>query len=306
VVGGRGDDHGQLPRRGGLTITPRTAVVIPTRDRPASLRRCLEALAAARERTPFEAFVCDSSDHSRRAEIAEICAPYPWAQLRFHEGRTIARARNFCVEVAEAELLVSVDDDVQVAPEAIEALLAAYDRRTGPTVVAGAVVWGREAIPPMVLRPIGYGRAARDGERPDFINSSLFLYPRAYGRQWPWNERMRRGSDVLMGAIWRRAGVAMVWAPDARAEHEEDRDVLTAERHGDYVYALLAHALIAARRPARLLLIETVTLAAGVKGYVRSLAGLREYLGAWGRGHVAFVRDYRALRALAARPVPEP
>lgn len=209
------------------------------------------------------------------------------------------------MQVAEAELLVSVDDDVQVTPGAIHALVDAYDRRTGPSVVAGAVVWGEEPIPPMVLRRIGYGRAARDGERPDFINSSLFLYPRAYGRQWPWNEKMDRGSDVLMGAIWRRAGVEMLWAPDARAFHEDDRNVLTAGRHGDYVYALLAHALIAARRPYRLALIETVTLAAGLKGYARSRSSLTEYVRAWVRGHRAFVHDYRLLRDLAERPIPD-
>jgi glycosyltransferase involved in cell wall biosynthesis len=254
---------------------------------------------------PFVAWVCDSSDGDRRPEVSSICATYPWVQLRFHDGQNIATARNFCIRVAEEELLVSIDDDVQITPSAIRALVDAYERRTGPSVVAGTVVWGDTPILPMVLRPIGYGRSVRDGEQPEFINSSLFLYPRAYGLQWPWNERMQRGSDVLMGAIWRRAGVSMLWAPEARAFHEEDRNVLTAERHGDYVYALLAHALIAAKQPHRLALIETVTLVAGLKGYAKDRSSLAEYLRAWGRGHRAFVLDYGFLRDLAARPVPE-
>jgi hypothetical protein len=254
---------------------------------------------------PFDTWVCDSSDRQHQPEIEAICSPDPCVQLRFHTGRNIAAARNFCVGVADAELLVSVDDDVQVTPGAVRALVDVYDRRTSPSVVAGTVVWGTMPILPMVLSPIGYGRPVRDGEQPQFINSSLFLYPRAYGRQWPWNEKMQRGSDVLMGAIWRRAGVSMLWAPEARAFHEEDRNVLTAGRHDDYVYALLAHAMIPAKRPDRLVLIETVTLAAGLKGYAKDRSTFAEYLGAWLRGHRAFVRDYRFLQELAARPIPD-
>jgi glycosyltransferase involved in cell wall biosynthesis len=283
----------------------RVGVVIPTRDRPGPLKRCLENLQVAHDVMPFTAWVCDSSGPERRPLVQQICARYPWVALRFHEGRTISAARNFCVEVADAELLVSIDDDVEVEANAVRALVDTYDRGAGPRIVAGAILWGDAAHPsgPLVIRPIGYGRPAMEGERPHFINSSLFLYPRAFGRQWPWNERMGRGSDVLMGAVWRRAGVAMMWSPEARATHE-DRDMLTAELHDDYVYALLAHALIAERRVDRLALLETVTLAAGLKGYARSRRTLGEYLRAWLRGHRAFVRDYRFLQDLASRPVP--
>jgi glycosyltransferase involved in cell wall biosynthesis len=281
--------------------------VIPTRDRSEALDRCLEALAAAHERMPFTAWVCDSSGAERRPEVERVCARHPWVRLVLHEGTTISAARNRCVRAADAELLVSVDDDVEVEPQAIQALVDAYDAGSGPRVVAGAVIWGEGNPPtgPMVIRPIGYGRRARDGEQADFVNSSLFLYPRAYGLRWPWNERMRRSSDVLMGAIWRSRGVAMLWAPEARAWHEAKHDMLRAASHDDYVYALLAHALIARRRPERLALLETVAVVAGAKGYARSWRTLAEYLRAWARGHRAFARDYGFLRELAARPLPE-
>ncbi len=285
---------------------PRVAVVIPTRDRPQFLERCLAGLAAAHETTEFTAWVCDSSRSDRRADIEAICTRYQWVKLRFHDGRTISAARNFCVQVAQAELLVSIDDDVEIEPAAVRALVDTYDRGSGPRIVAGAIVWGDAAHPsgPMVLRRIGYGRPARQGEEPDFVNSSFFLYPRAFGERWPWNERMRRGSDVLMGAVWRRAGVKMMWSPDARAVHE-DRDMLTAELHDDYVYALLAHVLISERRLDRLALLETLTLAAGLKGYAKTRRTLEEYFRAWIRGHRAFIRDYRFLQELAARPAPD-
>jgi glycosyltransferase involved in cell wall biosynthesis len=293
---------GELPE---LTMRARTGVVIPTRNRPEHLERCLDALAAAHEQHAFTAWVCDSSDERRKGEIERICAAHPWVELRFHQGGTISAARNFCAQVAEAELLVSVDDDVIVEPQTVKALVEAYDRATGPRVVAGAVVWGAGSPPtaPMVLRRIGYARSAGDGEAPDFLNSSLFLYPRAYALSWPWSERIRRGSDVLMGAIWRAAGVQMLWAPQALALHEE-RDVLTVEQHGDYVYAVLAHILLADKRPLRLALLETVGVAAGVKGYGRTPRALGAYLRAWVRGHRAFARDFRSLQEFASRPAP--
>jgi glycosyltransferase involved in cell wall biosynthesis len=288
-----------------MTVRDRVAVVMPTRDRPADLSRCLGALAAARAQQPFTAWVCDSSSDVLRPEVSRVCAEHEWVELRFHEGRTIPAARNFCAQVAEAELLVSVDDDVIVEPHAVRALVEAYDRAGGPRVVMGAVVWGDETRPlaPLVLRPIGYARPVRDGEPAEFLNSSLFLYPRAYGLQWPWQERMRRGSDVLMGAIWRRAGVSILWAPDALAVHA-DREQVLLERHDDYVYAVLAHLLVAGPHPLRMAVLETAGVAAGLKRYGRRLRTLGAYLGGWARGHVAFARDYRRLRALAAKPVP--
>jgi glycosyltransferase involved in cell wall biosynthesis len=281
------------------------AVVIPTRNRPESLSRCLCALAAARAQLQFTAWVCDSSADNVRPEVARVCAEHDWVELRFHGGRTIPAARNFCARVADAELLVSVDDDVIVEPGAVRTLVQAYENAPAPRVVMGAVVWGDERRPlaPLVLRPIGYARPVRDGEPAEFLNSSLFLYPRAYALQWPWNERMRRGSDVLMGAIWRCAGVAILWAPDALAVHA-DREQVLLERHDDYVYAVLAHVLVAGPHPLRLALLETVGVAAGLKRYGRSLRTLGTYLRAWAMGHAAFARDYGRLRALAAKPVP--
>jgi glycosyltransferase involved in cell wall biosynthesis len=288
-----------------MSARARIGVVVPTRNRPGALERCLAALASARNRHQFTAWVCDSSRDELRPDVEQICAEHPWVELRYHAGRSVSAARNFCVQVADAELLVSVDDDVVVEPHTVDALVDAYDRGTGPRVVMGGVLWGTEDRPlaPLQIRRIGYGRPARPGEPPAFLNSSLFLYPRAYGLQWPWNERMRRGSDVFMGAVWRRAGVSIVWAPDARARHE-DREPVNLEQHDDYVYAVLTHLLVAAKRPYRLVMLETAGVAAGLKAYARTPQTVAAYLRAWIRGHVAFVRDYRRVHELAVRPVP--
>jgi glycosyltransferase involved in cell wall biosynthesis len=57
-----------------VSILENVSVVIPTRNRPEKLRRCLAALADARELTPFEAHVCDSSDVTAvREAVRKVC-----------------------------------------------------------------------------------------------------------------------------------------------------------------------------------------------------------------------------------------
>ena len=54
------------------------SVTVPTRNRPAKLRRCLESLARAREHAEFTIFVCDSSTNRRlRAEVVAVCEAFP-------------------------------------------------------------------------------------------------------------------------------------------------------------------------------------------------------------------------------------
>ena len=286
-------------------MTDRVGVVVPTRNRPDDLARCLDSLAAARERVPFRAWVCDSSDDANRPGVEAACTRHDFVQLRFHNRQGIAAARNFAVEVADAELLVSVDDDIVIAPQTIAAMVDKYEEGTGLRVVGGAVSWGdgdwRTA--PMTLRRIGYGRLAEPGETPDFLNSALVLYPKAFAETWPWHEGLKRGSDVFMSAMWRSAGVSLLGAPDARADHAPHRKVVQkAADQDDFIYVLLTHALIADREPVRALTFELFGFAAGIKAFWRGgPTTLATFAGAWFKGHRNFMRDRRELREMADR-----
>lgn len=284
----------------------RVGVVVPTRNRPDALRRCLSALGRCREELPFPAWVCDSSEPALRGSVREVCAEHDWVELRFHDATTISAARNLCAQTAQADLLVSVDDDVEVEPQAVEALLDIYEAGEGPRVVGGAVCFSEPGYrtAPMRLRRIGYGRLAARNEQAEFLNSALFLYPRAYGLTWPWNERVRRGSDLLMGAIWRAAGVELLWAKEARADHPPRDEMVTAADHGDHLYAILAHALVASRDPRRALLFELLGFAAGLKAFAKDRSALAEFVVSWWYGNLAFARDRKALVELARRPAP--
>lgn len=279
-------------------------IVVPTRNRPAKLDRCLAALSVAREVADLPVLVCDSSDDLHRSQVARICAEYPFVRLRRHRGVNVAAARNECVRQAEAEVLISVDDDTRVEPGAIDELIAHYRRSVGPCVVAGSVAWDGEYRRPVVIRRIGYGRAARETESPSFLITALFAFPRALGLALPWNERIRTSDDVFAGALWRSHGVRMEFAPSSRALHDAEHNHYGVEAQSSHIYVNLFDALIANPNLRRALAYEFIGFAAGAKLYCRSPAGTIRYLSAWFEGNRNLLRDWGYLRDLVRRPLP--
>lgn len=93
------------------------SVVIPTRDRPRKLERCLGAL-----RGEFEIVVVDdgSADGERIAEIARRAG----VKLVRLQGRGPAGARNAGVEATTGEVVCFTDDDCEPAAGWVEALSA--------------------------------------------------------------------------------------------------------------------------------------------------------------------------------------
>ncbi|WP_183085247.1 glycosyltransferase family 2 protein [Trinickia fusca] len=283
------------------------SVVIPTRNRPEKLQRCLTALARARGQIEFDVVVCDSTpDPDVRRKVAEVCSGFGFARLRFHDGNNVAAARNFCARSAETDLIVNVDDDIQVEPGAIQRLFDAYEAADGHRVVAGSVRWGERWSCPVVMRSIGYGRAAAPGESPDFLIGAFFIYARKLALAKPWNEGIRTSDDRFMGALWRSNGVRLLFEPSARAVHDPEHVKYGVEHQSSHIYVNLFDAVIANPRPLRALSYELLGFIWGAKGAIRSGPNLLRFFTAWGKGHRALLRDYRYLSRLVADRLPPP
>jgi GT2 family glycosyltransferase len=93
------------------------SVVIPTRDRPAKLRRCLAALGGERE-------VVVVDDGSRERDLVATIARDAGARLLRLEGGGPATARNAGARAASGEVVCFTDDDCEPGPGWAAALAA--------------------------------------------------------------------------------------------------------------------------------------------------------------------------------------
>lgn len=286
--------------------------MIPTRSRPELLRRCLESLGPSQGRLAFTAYVCDSSPAPEEREaVRKVCEAFPWARLCPHDGTNVAGARNTGARAAREDLLVDVDDDLILEPEAVDRLLERYRQGEGRRVVAGSVSINGAWSTPIKKRRIGYGRPVREGENPDFAIGALFLYPRRFALAWPWNERIDTADDIFMGALWRSHEVQILFAPDARAAHPDmplsfdpNRLAETVEHQSWHIYSLLFDALIANPSVGRALSYEVLGFLASAKVYLRRPALAIPFLRSWLRGHRRLLADRRYLQGLVREELP--
>ncbi len=278
-------------------------VVVPTRNRPAKLDRCLRALAAARDRYAFEVHVVDSSTLEVAGEVKAVCDRFPFATLRRHSAIGFGAARNQCCLAGTAPLVVTVDDDVYVDPDSVTRLVDRYCTETGWRVIAGSVSWGAAGSGPARMRRIGYGARTEDERRADFYVTALLLYPRELVRQFPYNERLTSSEDRFMGAVWRSKDVKMLWEPTATAIHDEEHAAYPIRDYEAHIYTNLFDAVMVRRSLVWACCFEFLGFAAGAKLHGRGLHSLHEYASAWWRGNKRFAADRRWLRDLASRAI---
>ena len=286
-------------------MKPKLAVTVPTRNRPDKLDACLQALKEARKFIEFPVYVCDSSPNAAAQNAtAAVCRKFPFVTLHRHSGKNVSASKNFCASVAAEPLLLNVDDDVNVEPQAVKRL---YDRflatRTW-AVVCGSVFWGASWDGPFVLRPIGYGRPPKVGEAPSFLLGAFFLYPKVLAEVLPWNDRVAAAEDIFMGALWRSHDISLVCEPEAKAVHNRTAPEYGLEFVGGQIYTNLFDALIANRNLVRAASYEFLGFAANVKRYFKSLGTMRRFLVAWYSGHSCLFRDWQYLISLTEKQLP--
>lgn len=117
---------------------PTVSVVVPTRDRPDQLVRCLAALAG-QSAPSYEIIVLDDGSASGAAVAAAVHA-VPRARLVRLSGFGPAAARNVGAREARGSIVCFTDDDCAPSPAWIEALVAAIEHgaaaTAGPTLNA--------------------------------------------------------------------------------------------------------------------------------------------------------------------------
>lgn len=115
--------------------TYRVTVMTPSRNGADTIHRVFESLEAQTLRDFEWVVIDDGSTDGLSARVAELAekASFPVVLHRFEQNCGRPSAFNQGIELARGEFLLSVDDDDRIVPEALETLVAAWDRYA-PTV----------------------------------------------------------------------------------------------------------------------------------------------------------------------------
>jgi mycofactocin system glycosyltransferase len=247
-------------------------VVIPVRDRPEQLERCLASLGG------LACFVVDD-DSFHSESVREVAERHGATYLRLHRNVGPAGARNVGLAATCTPYVAFVDSDVQVRAEALLRLARHFADPSvalvGPRVVghsrASRPRWfDRYETRASSLTLGKRGGVVRPGAAVAWLPSAC-LVARVEPLGVGFDDRLRVGEDVDL--VWRLAdgGHRVRYDADVEARHDTRGSVrewlgrkavygtgsaTLATRHGEYVapavlspaYALAAAAILARRR----------------------------------------------------------
>jgi glycosyltransferase involved in cell wall biosynthesis len=192
---------------------PRISVVVPTRDRPAPLARCLDALSVQTVRDRLELIVVDDGSVAAD-EVAAVVARHTRARLIRMGGGGPAAARNAGAQAARGSFLCFTDDDCLPEVDWAEKLTVAI--REGADAVAGRTLSTRGVLADASEVISGAPVAAEP-----FAPSNNFACTKAVFEAVPFDESYRRAAaeDRDWCARLVAAGHTLRSEPSARVLH---------------------------------------------------------------------------------------
>lgn len=128
---------------------PRVSVVVPHRNDPAGLQRCLASLASQAAPPAHEIIVVDNGS---RVPPIDVCRPYPLVRLLHELTRGPGPARSRGAEAAVGEVVAFLDADCVAAPDWLTTIIDHFDARADAQIVGGQV--GIAAVDPQRLTAV--------------------------------------------------------------------------------------------------------------------------------------------------------
>jgi glycosyltransferase involved in cell wall biosynthesis len=193
-------------------VVPLISVVVPTRDRPDRLERCLAALARQTASDLIEVIVVDDGS-ANRAAVEEAVRARPRVRLVRQAGTGPAAARNRGVRAARGTYICFTDDDCEPRAEWAERLAASLSG--GAAAAAGVTFSGfpgdplaeaseliAAALSPAQNGDVGLVFAPSNnlGCRAELLAALPFdeTFPLAAGEDRDWCARLRAAGHVLV------------------------------------------------------------------------------------------------------------
>ena len=202
---------------------PFCSIVVPTCNRPALLRECLESLACLDyPRDRFEVIVVDDGSRAPLDALAEPFRDRLDLTLLSQPNSGPAAARNAGAERARGDLIVFTDDDCRCRPDWLVQLAGRF--RAGPRHAYG----GRNvtSFPDNAYRTaadlVRLVRVRRESgqEGARFLTTDNLAVPAAEFRELGgFDPAFRRAEDREFCSRWRSRGLSLYFEPEALGEH---------------------------------------------------------------------------------------
>lgn len=212
-------------------------VAVPTHRRPESLRVCVESLVA-QDYPPdrYEIVVADDGSGDETGDVVrEVAARYPRPEIRYlsqaHGG--VNCARNLAIGAASGDPICFVDDDQEMPPSWLPAIVAGCTEFPEAACVGGPMRLRFEGRPPRMCgrEPLGeseldFGPLAHEVEV--VWGGNMAIRRAAIEQVGPFREdlRMLGGTETEWQDRVRAAGGHVVYVPDAWLWHRRTQDEL--------------------------------------------------------------------------------
>ncbi|MCI4676354.1 mycofactocin biosynthesis glycosyltransferase MftF [Candidatus Mycolicibacterium alkanivorans] len=281
------------PRPNATCEPPKVTVVIPVRDRPQSLKRCLASL-----RYGHPIVIVDDASVDPTA-VAELAESFGARLIRRSTCGGPAAARNTGLKAVETAVVAFLDSDCVCVDDWIGRLIEHFAdplvAAVAPRIAAlpSSTAAGRFATSSGALDLGARECRVMPGAAVPYVPTAALLVRReAIDDIGAFDERLRFGEDVDL--VWRlhRAGKLIRYQPDVRVLHAEPADWASlwtrrfqygtsaaplACRHPEAIAPLVLHpwpsavlVCLLARRPLIAALIVAVTAVPATRGWRRS------------------------------------
>lgn len=206
------------------------SVIVPTRDRPSSLQRCLDSLVAQDfPRDRFEIIVVDDGSRRSPAPLLEAYAEHDVTLLQ-QKNTGPAAARNAGAARARGCYLAFTDDDCSPATGWLSALEHAVLNAPGHMI--GGLTHNRverNAYSEVSQALVSYlYEYYNDSEDVRFLTSNNIAVPaQSFHQLGGFSARFPRAAaeDRDFCERWTRAGLSMTYAPEAIVDHHHVLDL---------------------------------------------------------------------------------
>ncbi len=218
----------------GVTF-PHVTVILPTRNRPADVQRCLESLSRL-DYPRWDVILVDQSEDAATQAVVEGCLGLR-SRLRYLRMAEAGKSRAFnrAWQDATSDVVAIMDDDCVVDPDWLESVAGVFQQYPDAGIVQGRVISAVDTpdhfVPTYEVKEERVLRGARAASQIRTMGASMCLRRGLLDRVGPFDVLMGPGAPFHGGDDWEyvyralASGHSVVETPAVTVRHHGARSV---------------------------------------------------------------------------------